>query len=75
MKSLSQRTKLQESGIRRMYDLAKNKQDVISFVLGEPDFTTPRHIIQAAKNALDQGLTHYTDNAGILPLRKAIANY
>ena len=75
MKSLSQRTKLQESGIRRMYDLAKTKRDVISFVLGEPDFTTPQHIIQAAKNALDQGLTHYTDNAGILPLRKAIANY
>ena len=75
MKSLSQRTKLQESGIRRMYDLAKTKQDVISFVLGEPDFTTPQHIIQAAKRALDKGLTHYTDNAGILPLRKAIAGY
>ena len=51
MKSLSQRTKLKESGIRRMYDLAKGKQDVISFVLGEPDFTTPQHIIQAAKSA------------------------
>lgn len=75
MKSLSQRTKLKESGIRRMYDLAKGKQDVISFVLGEPDFTTPQHIIQAAKSALDRGLTHYTDNAGILPLRKAIADY
>jgi aspartate aminotransferase len=46
--------------------------DVIGFGAGEPDFPTPDYIIQAAKNALDQGLTRYTPSSGILQLRKAI---
>jgi aspartate aminotransferase len=47
--------------------------DIISFAVGEPDFTTPKHIIEAAKSALDQGFTHYTPSFGIPELRKAIA--
>lgn len=73
MKPLSKSTMLPESGIRRMFDLAKDRENIVSFVLGEPDFTTPRHIIEAAKKALDAGMTHYTDNAGLLELRQAIA--
>ena len=59
MKTTSSFLDLPQSGIRRMYDLAKNKKDTVSFVLGEPDFVTPKHIIEAAKKKLDEGCTHY----------------
>ena len=45
---------------------------VINFTVGEPDFNTPSYIIEAAKLALDSGLTKYTASAGILPLRQLI---
>ena len=47
-------------------------ENVISFGVGEPDFNTPQHIIDAAKTALDNGQTKYTPSSGLLPLRKAI---
>ncbi|MBQ7370259.1 MAG: aminotransferase class I/II-fold pyridoxal phosphate-dependent enzyme, partial [Clostridia bacterium] len=47
-------------------------ENVVSFGVGEPDFNTPGHIIDAAKTALDQGKTKYTPSSGLLPLRKAI---
>ena len=47
-------------------------EDVVSFGVGEPDFNTPQHIIDAAKKALDNGHTKYTPSSGLLPLRKAI---
>jgi aspartate aminotransferase len=47
--------------------------DVISFSLGEPDFTTPDNILDAAKASLDRGFTHYTPSTGIPELRKAVA--
>ena len=47
-------------------------ESVVSFGVGEPDFNTPEHIINAAKNALDNGHTKYTPSSGLLPLRKAI---
>ena len=47
--------------------------DVVSFGAGEPDFDTPDHIKDAARASLDKGVGKYTDVAGILPLRKAIA--
>jgi aspartate aminotransferase len=47
--------------------------DVVSFGAGEPDFDTPNHIKDAARAALDQGVGKYTDVAGTLALRKAIA--
>ncbi len=49
-------------------------ENVISFSVGEPDFNTPEHIIQAAKAALDAGQTKYTPSSGLLPLRKAICD-
>lgn len=66
-----------ESATLRISNLAaelKSKgKDIISFSLGEPDFTTPGHIIDAAKSSLDRGETHYTPSPGIPELRKAIA--
>lgn len=48
-------------------------RDVVHLEIGEPDFDTPRHIIEAAKTALDQGYTHYGPSAGLPELRAAIA--
>ena len=47
--------------------------DVISFGAGEPDFDTPEHIKQAARVGLDKGVGKYTDVAGLVALREAIA--
>ena len=46
--------------------------DVIGFGAGEPDFATPAHIVTAAKEALDLGMTRYTPAVGTMDLRKAI---
>lgn len=48
-------------------------EKVINFGVGEPDFNTPAHIIQAAKDALDKGYTKYVAAAGLPALKKAIA--
>lgn len=46
--------------------------DIINFSVGEPDFNTPQHIRDAAKNAMDQGYTKYTAGPGMIELRDAI---
>jgi aspartate aminotransferase len=46
--------------------------DVANFSAGEPDFDTPQHIKEAAIQALHRGMTKYTDDKGIEPLREAI---
>ncbi len=48
---------------------------IVSFGIGQPDFPTPQHIIDEAKRALDEGFTGYTETAGILEVREAIADY
>jgi len=48
--------------------------DVINLSLGEPDFSTPKHICEAAKQAIDDGFTHYTTVDGLLSLREAITD-
>ena len=64
------------SKIREVMDKTKNLKnqgiEIIEFSVGRPDFDTPIHIKEAAKNALDQGLVHYTTSAGTLELREAI---
>lgn len=59
----------------KVKELEKNGEKIINLGLGEPDFPTPKNICEAGKKALDEGFTHYTQAAGILPLRQAIANY
>ncbi len=74
MKGLSAIAKtVTHSPIRQMFNRAGNMTDVVSFAVGEPDFSTPDHIVDAAVDALRRGEHHYTPNAGILPLRQAIA--
>lgn len=61
------------SGIRRMFDIAAKYDDVIKLTVGEPNFDTPQYIKDAAKKAIDDGMTHYAPNAGIDELREAVA--
>jgi len=62
------------SGIRRFFEIAATMENVISLGIGEPDFVTPRPIIDAAIESLNQGKTGYTANAGLLALREALAD-
>jgi aspartate aminotransferase len=59
------------SEIRKMFE--KADKNSINLGLGEPDFNTPSHIIEAASTAMKEGFTHYTSNMGILELREAIS--
>ena len=63
------------SPIREMFNRALGMEDVVSFTVGEPDFLTPDHIVEAAVEALRRGEHKYTPNAGILPLRQAIGRH
>ncbi len=63
------------SGIRRFFDIAPTMEDVISLGIGEPDFVTPQHILEAGIRSLQHGETHYTSNSGTLELRQAIADH
>ncbi|WP_324822972.1 pyridoxal phosphate-dependent aminotransferase [Sinanaerobacter sp. ZZT-01] len=62
------------SGIRKMFELAKNYQNVISLTVGEPSFDTPLNIKEIAKKAMDENYTHYVSNAGLPELRRVIAD-
>lgn len=57
----------------KVLQLQKEGRDVIRLQIGEPDFCTPKHIIEAAKEAMDRGETHYAPNRGLLPLREEIS--
>jgi aspartate/methionine/tyrosine aminotransferase len=50
-------------------------RDIVHLEIGEPDFDTPQNIINAAKDALDNGYTHYGPSAGLPQAREAIARY
>ena len=50
-------------------------KDLISFCIGQPDFDTPQNIKDAAKKAIDEGKTGYTDSAGVYEVRAAIAKH
>ena len=63
------------SGIRKFFDLLDDLKGVTALTVGQPDFVTPWHIREKAIEALEQGKTYYTSNAGLLPLRQSIANY
>jgi aspartate/methionine/tyrosine aminotransferase len=56
-----------------MYDYALGIEGLVHLEIGEPDFSTPQHIVDAAKKALDEGYTRYTPNAGYKDLRESIS--
>ena len=61
------------SGIRKFFDIASTVENVISLSVGEPDFKTPWAIRKEAIQTLEKGRTAYTANAGLIKLRRAIA--
>jgi len=61
--------------IRKARELEASGDHVIHLEVGEPDFPPPRRVVEALKQALDSGLTRYTETVGIAPLREAIAEH
>ena len=61
------------SGIRKFFEIMASMTDVISLGIGEPDFDTPRSIVEAGVESLREGRTHYTSNYGTIELRRALA--
>lgn len=61
------------SEIRKIFNMIVDRPDVLDMTLGVPDFDTPLHIKEAAKDAIDQGFTRYTHNAGYIDVREAFS--
>ena len=66
---------IKPSGIRRVFDIAAEMDDVITLGVGEPDFMTPWHIREAGIYSLETGKTFYTANRGLAPLCAEISSY
>ena len=66
---------LPRSGIRDFFAIVSEMPQAISLGIGEPDFITPWKIREASIFALEKGKTSYTDNRGLLSLRKEISRY
>jgi aspartate aminotransferase/aminotransferase len=64
---------LPRSAIREIMSLAAGKPDVIHLEVGEPDASTPPHIIEGAFKAAREGWTRYSSNAGLPSLRQKVA--
>lgn len=73
---ISQRVnQISPSGIRKFFDLLASIEGVISLGVGEPDFTTPWHIREAAIRSLEKGYTMYTSNLGMPELRQELSRH
>ncbi|NQX65488.1 aminotransferase A [Paenibacillus alba] len=66
---------IQISGIRKISNLVSTMPGALTLTIGQPDFPTPRHIIEAGQRALDQNKTVYTQNPGLLELREAVSHF
>ncbi len=63
------------SPIREMLNMAAEMEDVVHLSIGQPDFPTPQHIVEAHVQALREGNTRYELDAGLPALRQAVANF
>jgi aminotransferase len=61
------------SGIRKFFDIVSKRGDVVSLGVGEPDFPTPNPMKAAAIASIEDDLSSYTSNYGLLELREKIA--
>ena len=59
--------------LARATALSAQGRDIVNLGIGQPDFPTPPHIVEAAVKALREGHHGYTPATGILPLREAVA--
>ncbi|MGT2845876.1 pyridoxal phosphate-dependent aminotransferase [Streptococcus massiliensis] len=67
--------KIQISLIRQFDQAISEIPNVLRLTLGEPDFTTPEHVKEAAKRAIDANKSYYTGMSGLLELRQAASNF
>ena len=63
---------MKRSGIREIMDLAAGRDDVLHLEVGQPDFPTPQHIVEAGCHAARSGFTTYTANKGLVAVRESI---
>ena len=76
MKSLSKTSmSIEPSLTRKLFNMAKQYDDVIDFTLGDPDVPTPSGIKEAGCRAIMENKTRYSQNAGLIELRRAISKY
>ncbi len=66
-------SRLDRSGIREVMDLAASLENVLHLEVGEPDFPTPPHVVEAAQRAIADGVVKYTVSRGLPTLRELIA--
>lgn len=66
---------IKPSGIRKYFGIAETMPNAISLGVGEPDFVTPKHIMDAGIDSLRAGKTGYTANNGLIALRREISKY
>ncbi|MCR8641895.1 aminotransferase A [Paenibacillus sp. N1-5-1-14] len=66
---------IQISGIRKIANLISQYDNVLSLTIGQPDFPTPEHILEAGIEAINNHKTVYTPNHGLLELRKAASRF
>ena len=67
--------KIEVSMIRQFDQSISSIPGVLRLTLGEPDFTTPNHVKEAAKAAIDADQSHYTGMSGLLELRQAASEF
>ena len=67
--------KIEVSLIRQFDQSISDVPGIVKLTLGEPDFTTPEHVKEAAKAAIDANQSHYTGMAGLMALRQAAADF
>lgn len=61
--------------LSQIKEMESSGKKIIHFEIGDPNFDTPGTVIQAAKNSLDKGETHYTDSMGLMELRQEICAF
>jgi len=61
--------------LQRAKALEAQGRNIIHLEIGEPDFDTPKHVVEAGKKALDEGWTHYGPTPGFMDFRETIAEY
>jgi aminotransferase len=63
------------SGIRKFFNMVADVKDMVSLTIGQPDLPTPEHVKEAGKKAIDENITTYTHNAGLIQLREAAVDF
>lgn len=73
MKISKMANRIKPSLTRKLFDMAKQYENVIDFTLGDPDYETPDYVKKAGCDAITAGKTKYAANAGIAELREVVA--